>query len=56
MLSALCAEGAEFLIVGSYAMAAHGLPRATGHFDLWLRPAPENARRVISTSKPAGAV
>ena len=30
MLSALSDEGAEFLIVGAYAMAAHGVPRATG--------------------------
>jgi hypothetical protein len=30
MLSALFEEGAEFLLVGAFAMAAHGLPRATG--------------------------
>jgi len=34
MLSALCAAGAEFLIVGAHALAAHGLPRATGDLDL----------------------
>ena len=28
MLSALCAEKAEFLIVGAYALAAYGHPRA----------------------------
>lgn len=33
MLSALCAEGAEFLLVGGYALAAHGLPRATGDIE-----------------------
>ena len=26
MLSALCDEGAEFLVVGAYAMAVHGYP------------------------------
>lgn len=46
MLSALSAEGAEYLVVGAYALAAHGLPRATGDLDLWVRPTPENARRV----------
>jgi hypothetical protein len=30
MLCALSEEGAEFLIVGAYALAAHGHPRATG--------------------------
>lgn len=46
MLSALFAEGVEFLLVGAYAMAAHGLPRATGDMDLWIRPSNENAQRV----------
>ena len=46
MLSALSAEAAEFLVVGAYALAAHGHPRATGDIDLWINPAPENAARV----------
>jgi hypothetical protein len=46
ILSALSAEGAEFLVVGAYALAVHGLPRATGDLDIWVRPSPENARRV----------
>jgi hypothetical protein len=36
MLDALSAAGAEFLIVGAHALAAHGHPRATGdlgHLD-----------------------
>jgi len=46
MLSALCAAGAEFLIVGAHALAVHGTPRSTGDIDLWVRPTPENALRV----------
>jgi hypothetical protein len=46
MLSALCEEGVEFLVVGAFALAAHGLPRATGDIDIWIRPSPENAQRV----------
>ena len=46
MLSALSAEGAEFLLVGAYALAAHGLPRATGDMDLWVNCSPANAARV----------
>ena len=46
MLSALSAEGAEFLLVGAFAMAVHGYPRATGDMDIWIRPSDENAGRV----------
>ena len=34
MLSELSAAGAEFLIVGAFAMAAHRMPRATGDMDV----------------------
>jgi hypothetical protein len=46
MLAALSDESAEFLVVGAYAMAAHGYPRATGDMDIWIRPSSENAERV----------
>jgi hypothetical protein len=46
MLSALSDENAEFLLVGAYAMAVHGYPRATGDMDIWIRPSAENAQRV----------
>ena len=46
MLSALFAENAEFLVVGAYALATHGYPRATGDIDIWIRRSPENADRV----------
>ena len=55
MLSALCAAGAEFLIVGAHALAAHGLPRATGDLDLWVRRSPENAKRVLTALRSFGA-
>jgi hypothetical protein len=46
MLVALNDAGADYLVVGAFAMAAHGCPRATGDIDLWVRPSPENARCV----------
>ncbi|MGD9889780.1 MAG: hypothetical protein AB7R89_14500 [Dehalococcoidia bacterium] len=46
ILSALSEEGVEFLIVGAFALAAHGLPRATGDIDIWVRNSDENATRV----------
>ncbi len=37
----------RFLIVGGYALAAHGLPRLTGDLDAWIWISDENAERVI---------
>lgn len=47
MLSAFCENDVEFLVVGAYALAAHGLPRATGDIDLWIARSEENASRVL---------
>lgn len=55
ILSEFCAAGVEFLLVGAYALAAHGLPRATGDIDLWIRPSPENAERVMAALARFGA-
>jgi hypothetical protein len=46
ILSAFNAEGVEYLVVGAYALAAHGHPRATGDIDLWINAQPDNAGRV----------
>lgn len=46
ILSGFCEEKVEFLLVGAYALAVYGLPRATGDIDLWIRCSGENARRV----------
>jgi hypothetical protein len=55
MLSAFSDRRVEYLLVGGYALAAHGLPRATGDLDLWIRPTPDNARRAMSALKDFGA-
>ena len=55
MLSALSAAGVEFLVVGAYALAAHGLPRATGDIDFWVRPTGDNADRVLEALREFGA-
>jgi hypothetical protein len=55
MLSALSAEGVEYLLVGAYAMAVHGVPRATGDIDVWVRPSPDNADRVLRALVRFGA-
>ena len=55
MLSALSAAGADYIVVGAHALAAHGVPRATGDLDLWVRPTPENAARVLTALRAFGA-
>lgn len=55
LLSAFNAHGVEYLLVGAYALAAHGRVRATGDLDLWIRPEPKNARRVMTALAEFGA-
>lgn len=55
ILSAFCEEKVEFMLVGAYAVAAHGLPRATGDIDLWIKCSDDNAARVLSALKLFGA-
>lgn len=55
MLSAFAEAGVEYLLVGAYAMASHGYVRATGDMDLWVRPEPLNARRVLDALHRFGA-
>ena len=55
LLAALMRADARFLIVGAHAMAVHGVPRATGDLDVWIRPDPENAERVWAALTEFGA-
>lgn len=55
MLSALSEAGAEYLIVGAHALAAHGVPRATGDLDIWVRATTENGSRVLAALTLYGA-
>lgn len=55
IVACLAAEKAEFLIVGAYALAAHGFPRMTGDIDILVRPTTENARRVYRALLAFGA-
>ena len=55
MLSELSAAGVDFLIVGAHALATHGVPRATGDLDIWVRPSRDNAARVLQALERFGA-
>src|SRR5687767_8116302 len=46
ILSAFEREGLEYVLVGSMAMAAQGLIRATADVDVCLSPEPENVERM----------
>ncbi len=49
------AHRVEFLIVEAHALAVHGHVRATRDLDVWIRPDPENARRVLQALASFGA-
>ena len=55
MLQALVDERVSFLLVGAYAMAAHGYPRATMDIDIWVMPSAENAEAVLRALRRFGA-
>ncbi len=55
MLRALCDENVRFMLVGAYALAAHGYPRATMDIDIWVMPSPENADAVTRALRRFGA-
>lgn len=48
LLSLLNAHGVEYLLVGGYAVAYHGYPRATQDLDLWISIHPDNAKRLVA--------
>jgi hypothetical protein len=55
LLLCLHQEGADFLIVGAYAVAWHGVPRATGDLDAFVRATSENALKVWNALARFGA-
>jgi len=48
LLALFNAHDVAYLIVGGYALAYHGAPRYTGDMDIFVRPDPENAQRVLA--------
>ncbi len=54
-LRALLDAHVEFVVVGAHALAAHGIPRATGDLDVLVEPTPANANRVVAALNAFGA-
>ena len=48
-LQLLNARGAEYVVVGAFALAFHSEPRFTGDLDILIRRTPDNAARVLET-------
>ncbi len=44
----------EYILVGAYALAFHGLPRNTGDMDIWINPSPQNAPLIIKALEDFG--
>lgn len=40
-------KGVKFLIIGGYAVTAHGRPRYTGDIDFFVEKDAENAKRIV---------
>jgi predicted nucleotidyltransferase len=55
MLLCLLEENVRFLLVGAYALAAHGFPRATKDIDFFVWATPENAANLMRALTRFGA-
>ena len=55
MLQCLSEEDVKFLLVGAYALAVHGFPRATKDIDFFVWATPQNAANLIRALVKFGA-
>jgi hypothetical protein len=55
LLRAFSDADVRFLVVGAYALAHHGRPRATGDLDVWVDATSDNAARVLRGLAAFGA-
>jgi hypothetical protein len=53
-LQLLSAHQVEYLLIGGYAVAYHGYPRATADMDIWIALHPHNAEKVVVALKAFG--
>jgi len=54
VLAAFAEHDVEYVLLGGYAMAVHGLVRATGDLDLLVRTGEANAERVMAALEAYG--
>lgn len=54
LLELLNAHKVDYLIVGAYALAFHSAPRYTGDMDIYVKPGPTNAQRIMAALNDFG--
>jgi len=47
-------KGVQYLLIGGYAVAYHGYPRATSDIDVWIATNPDNAKRIVVALREFG--
>jgi hypothetical protein len=50
----LTAHAVEYVVVGAWARAFHGIPRSTGDIDFFVRRSPGNAQRLVRVLQEFG--
>jgi len=53
-LRLLNCHNADYLVIGGFAVAFHGYPRATSDIDIWISKTPENVIRVVAAIREFG--
>lgn len=54
LLELLNAHNVEYVIVGAYALAFHGVPRFTGDIDILVKPDSNNAKNILAALEEFG--
>ena len=54
LLELLNLKKIEYLVIGGYAVALYGYPRATRDMDIWIAISKDNARKIVAALKKFG--
>ena len=54
LLQLLNSKKTEYLVVGGYAVALYGYPRATGDMDIWIAISKDNAHKTVEALREFG--
>ena len=54
LLQLLNSKKIEYLVIGGYAVALYGYPRATGDIDIWIAISKTNARKTVEALREFG--
>ena len=55
MLQILQKYDVDYILVGAYALAAHGYPRSTLDMDIWVNPTESNSSKIYKVLAEFGA-